>query len=335
MKWGVMMTKKARKGVDAMAKAADLLVADDLRKKKYTKVMLKENALLWMMALPSLVLIFVFSYMPMYGVIVAFQKYMPGKDIIGPNAANWVGLTNFRKFVSGYYFWRVIKNSLIIDSLEMTFCFFAPIAFALLLDQVRNQRFKKTLQTVSYMPHFISTVVVAGMVLSFVYRDGLITNILALFGMPAKDYRMETSAFRTIYTSTKVWKGFGWSSILYTATISGIDPNLYEAARLDGANRWQQAWHITLVGLRHIVAINLIMSIGDLLAADSGLILLLYTPATFEVADVVGTYIHRLGIEDGQYALTSAAGLFMSAIGFMLTFTANKISDWLTGYSLW
>lgn len=301
----------------------------------YTSVEKKENLQLWLMMVPSLALIFIFSYIPLYGILIAFQKYMPGKDIIGPNAAKWVGLANFKKFVSSIYFPRIIRNTVILSLYSLAFGFVAPILFALLLDQLRALRFKKILQTVSYMPHFISTVVVVGMLCSFVYSDGLITQFLTLFGLPAKNYRMESSAFRLIYTFTKVWKGFGWGSILYVATISSISPSLYEAAKLDGANRWQQIWHITLTGLRPIIAINLIMSIGGLLSSDSSFIQLFYQPATYEVADVLGTYIYRLGIEDGQYSLTTAAGLFMSVIGFLMTVAANKISDWLTGYALW
>ena len=304
-------------------------------KRRVSQVILKENAQLYLMMLPTLVLIVIFSYIPLYGILIAFEKYLPGKDIIGPNAARWVGLANFEKFVSSIYFGRIIRNTLVLSLYNLLFGFTAPILFALLLDQIRPQRFKKLLQTVSYMPHFISTVVIVGMVCSFIYTDGLITQILSLFGMPHKNYRMESSAFRTIYTTTKVWQGFGWGSILYTATISSISPNLYEAAKLDGANRLHQVWHITLVGLRPVIAINLITTVGNMLEADSSMIQLLYQPATYEVSDVLGTYIYRMGIEQGQYSLTTAAGLFMSIIGFILTFTANKTSDWLTGYALW
>lgn len=334
-------TQKAatRKGGDGRVRTESItesILPGSMKKRKtYTRVEIKENAQLWLLMLPTIALILVFSYIPMYGILIAFQKYLPGKDIIGPNAARWVGLANFRKFVSSVYFPRILRNTVILSLYSLAFGFLAPILFALLLDQIRALRFKKFLQTVSYMPHFISTVVVVGMVCSFIYTDGLITQFLTIFGLPAKNYRMDSGAFRIIYTATKVWQGFGWGSILYVATISGISPQLYEAAKLDGANRWQQVWHITLTGLRPIIAINLIMSIGGILSSDSSFIQLLYQPATYEVSDVLGTYIYRLGIEEGQYSLTTAAGLFMSLIGFALTFTANKLSDWLTGYALW
>lgn len=294
-----------------------------------------ENIQLWSMILPTMVLIFIFCYVPMYGVLIAFQDYLPGMDIIGKNAAKWVGLLQFKTFISSAYFGRIISNTIRLSFYTLLFGFLVPILFALLVDQIKRMRFKKFLQTVSYMPHFISTVVVAGMVCSFVYTDGLITNFLSVFGLPAQNYRLSSSAFTPIYVVTDIWKSFGWGSILYVATISSIDPALYEAAKIDGANRGQQIWHITLTGLRPVIAINLIMSVGGILSANSEFILLFYTPNTYDVADVLGTYINRMGIEGGHYSLTTSAGLFVSAIGFVLTFTANKISDWLTGFALW
>jgi len=185
------------------------------------------------------------------------------------------------------------------------------------------------------MPYFISTVVVAGMVITFLTTDGIVTNLLTSLGLPQKDYHIESSAFPWVYTVTNVWKNFGFGSILYCSIISSIDPGLYEAAKLDGANRAQQVWHVTLPGLRTVIAINIIMAVGSVLSANTELILLLYTPATYEVADVIGTYTYRLGILEGQYSYTTAAGLFTATIGFLLTFIANKISNKLTGYGLW
>jgi putative aldouronate transport system permease protein len=178
-------------------------------------------------------------------------------------------------------------------------------------------------------------VIVAGMVLSFIDTNGIITTLLAKFGMPAQNYRLSKSAFPLVYTLTNIWKTFGFGSILYFATITSIDPQLYEAAKIDGANRFQQVIHITLPGIQRIIAINLIMAVGSVLAANSELILLLYHPATYETADVIDTFVYRHGIEGGEFAYTTAVGLFMSAIGFVLTFTANKISNKLTDFGLW
>lgn len=294
----------------------------------------KETLQYFSLLLPVLILIFIFCYIPMYGIVIAFQDYLPGSPFIG-EGVRWVGLKYFRQFVQGEYFPRFIRNTLVLSSLNLVFGFTAPILFALLMDQIKAVRLKKVIQTASYMPYFISSVVVAGMVISFIDVDGLITRALGVFGMKPQNLRINADAFPWIYTVTNVWKGFGFGSILYFSTISSIDPGQYEAARIDGANRWDQVWHITLPGLRNIIAINLIMAIGGILNANSELILLLYTPATYETADVIGTYTYRMGIQGGQYSYTTAAGLFMSLIGFILTFIANKVSNRMTGYGLW
>lgn len=302
--------------------------------KKPTRKLTKESLQYYSLLLPVMVLIFIFSYMPMYGIIIAFQNYFPGSPFLG-EGVKWVGLKHFIKFVSGEYFPRIIRNTLVLSSLNLCFGFTLPIAFALLMDQIRHTHFKKIVQTASYMPYFISNVVVAGMVISFIDKGGIISNLLAVFGLPNQNWRVVSSAFPAIYTITNVWKGFGFGSILYFSTLSSIDPGLYESARIDGANRWDMVVHITLPGLRHIIAIQLIMSIGRILNTNSDLILLLYTPAIYDVSDVIGTYTYRMGILGGQYSYTTATGLFMSAIGFILTYLANKASNKLTGYGMW
>ena len=284
--------------------------------------------------IPVVILVFIFHYLPMYGLVIAFQKYVPGDPFIG-QGARWVGLQNFQKFVGGIYFLRCLKNTLVLSLYELVFGFTAPIAFALLMDQIRNARFKKAIQTASYLPHFISTVIVAGMVVSFIDSNGIITRFLHLFGLPLKNWRVVSSAFAPTYTLTKIWKGFGFSSILYFSTMSAIDPGLYESARMDGANRWQQVWHITLPGIANLVFIKLILNVGGILGSDTNLILLLYDPATYDVADVFGTYIYRVGLLGGQYSYTTAAGLFMSIIGFIVTFITNKLCTVYTGFGLW
>lgn len=294
----------------------------------------KEMLQYYSLLLPVMAVIFIFCYVPMYGLVIAFQDYFPGSPFIG-KYVTWVGLKHFIDFVRGEYFLRLIGNTLYLSVLNLLFGFTAPIIFALLLDQVRHMRFKKFVQTASYMPYFISSVVVAGMVISFVDTDGLITQALAIPGLPKQNWRIIPDAFPVIYTVTNVWKNFGFSSILYFSTISSIDPALYESARMDGANRWKQMIYITLPSLLPIIAINLIMAIGRILSSNTELILLLYTPAVYDRADVIGTYTYRLGIVGGQYSYTAAAGLFMSIIGFGLTYIANKVSNRLTGYGLW
>ena len=318
--------RNARRG----RKAVQPPVKAPTAKKRIDGEMLQYYSLL----IPVLALIFVFCYIPMYGIVIAFQDYLPGSPFIG-EGVRWVGLKYFERFIGGEYFMRLIRNTLVLSGLNLAFGFSVPILFALLMDQIKTTWLKKTIQTASYMPYFISSVVVAGMVISFIDTDGLVMQLLSAFGVPKQNLRINSGAFPWIYTVTNVWKSFGFGSILYFSTISSIDPGQYEAARIDGANRWMQVWHITLPGLRNIIAINLIMAIGGILNANSELILLMYTPATYDVADVIGTYTYRMGIEGGQYSYTTAAGLFMSLIGFALTFAANKVSNKLTGYGLW
>ncbi len=226
-------------------------------KKRIDGEMLQYYSLL----IPVLALIFVFCYIPMYGIVIAFQDYLPGSPFIG-EGVRWVGLKYFERFIGGEYFTRLIRNTLVLSGLNLAFGFSVPILFALLMDQIKTTWLKKTIQTASYMPYFISSVVVAGMVISFIDTDGLVMQLLSVFGVPKQNLRINSGAFPWIYTVTNVWKSFGFGSILYFSTISSIDPGQYEAARIDGANRWMQVWHITLPGLRNIIAINLIMAIG-------------------------------------------------------------------------
>jgi putative aldouronate transport system permease protein len=295
---------------------------------------IQKNIQLYSLLFPVLVLLFIFCYIPMYGVVIAFQDYFPGNPFIG-QGVRWVGLKHFVRFVSGEYFLRIIRNTLVLSSLNLALGFTLPIFFALLLDQIRALTFRKFVQTASYMPYFISTVVVAGMVISFVNSNGIITNLLVALGFERMDFRLSKSAFPWMYTLTNIWKGFGFGSILYFATITSIDPQLYESAKIDGANRWQQVLHITFPGIQRIIAINLIMAVGHILGTNSDLLLLLYQPATYEAADVIGTYVYRVGIVGGEFSYSAAVGLLMSVIAFVLTFTANKVSNKLTDFGLW
>lgn len=295
----------------------------------------KEQCELWSMAALPIILIFIFSYIPMYGILIAFQDYVPGIPIIGDPRINWVGFKHFQTFIDGPYFARLLKNTVWLSLLNLAFGFWIPIIFALFLNEVKQLRFKKFTQTASYMPYFISNVVVAGMFLSFLSQDGLFNAINRLTGQATVAYITKPAFFPGIYTLINVWKSFGFSSILYFSSISAIDPALYESARLDGAGRFKLMWHITLPAIKPTIAILLIMQIGSILASNVDLILLLYRPSTYRTADTIGTYIYRLGITDGRFSYTTAIGLFMTVINFTLVFIANKTSNKLTGYAMW
>lgn len=297
--------------------------------------LVRENLELWSMILPVLAIIFIFSYIPIYGILIAFQDYTPGVPILFSDRIKWTGLENFSRFFESPSFWRLIKNTVVLSGLNLLFGFGAPIVFALMLNEVRQPKFKKFTQTASYLPYFISNVVVAGMLLSFMDMDGIVNNIAEALGGSRQAWRQNASAFPAIYTITNVWKGFGFNSILYLSSISSVDPALYESARLDGAKRLQLIRHITFPAILPTISIMLIMQIGSILSANSDLILLLYTPATYSTADVIGTYSYRVGLLGGEFSYTTAMGLFMAIINFGLVFVANRVSDRLTGYALW
>lgn len=286
--------------------------------------------------LPVLLHIFIFHYIPMYGVAIAFQDYYPGSPFISfDGSVKWVGLKHFIKFLSGPYFGRLFKNTFLLSFYILIFGFWIPIAFALLINELNDGFLKKFVQTASYLPYFISTVVVAGMVLSFINTDGVINSIVKLLGKKAIPFNTEPGYFSAIYTITNIWKTFGWNSILYLSSISSIDPNIYEAAKIDGAGRFRQAINITIPSILPTIVILLVFAIGGLLSANTEFILLVYNPAIYERADVIGTYVYREGLMSGNFSFGTAVGLFTSLVNFGLLYLANGSSRKLTDYALW
>lgn len=286
-----------------------------------------------MMIFP-LIMIFLFSYLPMFGIIIAFQDYVAGRPFFGEGVI-WVGLKWFREFVDSYYFARILRNTLVLNALNLVMGFWVPIIFALVVNEIRIRKFKKFTQTVSYLPHFLSSVVVAGMVVSFIANDGIITLMLRAVGFEAKSLNADPGAFPWIYTLTSIWKSFGWSSIIYLSTITAIDPGLYEAAAVDGAGRFRKIWHVTLPAMLPLIVIQLILSIGNMLSANTDLILLLYNSSTYKTADVIGTYVYRETLMGGKFSYGTASGLLMSILSFALTYIANAVSRKKTDYSMW
>jgi len=272
----------------------------------------------------------------MYGVAIAFQDYYPGSPFIAlDGSVSWVGLKHFVKFFSGPYFGRLFTNTFSLSLYILIFGFWVPIVFALLINELGNGFLKKFVQTASYLPYFISTVVVAGMVLSFINTDGVINSIIKSLGKKAIPFNTEPGYFPAIYTITNIWKTFGWNSILYLSSISSIDPNIYEAAKIDGAGRLRQAINITIPSILPTIVILLVFAIGGLLSANTEFILLVYNPAIYERADVIGTYVYREGLMSGNFSFGTAVGLFTSLINFGLLYLANASSRKLTDYALW
>lgn len=283
----------------------------------------KRNKLKYLMVIPILILLFLFCYRPMYGILIAFKRYRPA---LGVWDSPWVGFQYFEQFFRDPYCWRLFRNTLSISGLSLLFEFPAPILLALLLNEVRSRKYKKVVQTVSYMPHFISTVVVCGMITTFCASDGLINNIIVALGGTKSNLLLNKDLFYPIYIISDIWKGIGWDSIIYLAALSGVDQEQYEAARIDGANRLQQMFHITLPGLLPTVSMLLILRIGSLLSVGYEKIILLYQPTTYEVADVISSYVYRRGLMGGEFSYGTAVGLFNSIVSIILLLIANKAS---------
>lgn len=274
----------------------------------------------------------VFNYAPMFGILMAFEKYSPAKGILG---SKWVGLENFRTFFQGPFVGRLIRNTVAIGVLDLVVNFPAPIIFALILNEIRSKKFKKTVQTISYMPYFISAVVVCGLVKNFTQAGGVISEALAfLYGGKSVNLLNQTNAFWPIYILQNTWQGLGYGSIVYLAALSGVDQELYEAARCDGAGKWKQMIHITLPGILPTVILMLIMRMGAVFSVGADKLLLLYSPANYEVADVINTYVYRMGLQQYDYGLSTAVGLFNSIIGMTMLVCANKICKKATGTSM-
>ncbi|MES2262998.1 MAG: ABC transporter permease subunit [Pseudomonadota bacterium] len=290
------------------------------------------NRSVYLMLAPVLAYFIVFHYVPMYGTIIAFKDFNPASGIGG---SEWVGLDWFRQFFSSLYFERVIVNTLLLNVYDVLLGFPAPILLALLMNELTSHRFRQFVQTVTYLPHFISVVVVAGMLLDFLARDGVINNILAAFGATPDAIMNNPGWFRSVYVGSEIWQSVGWGSIIYLAALAGINPTLYEAARIDGANRWQQMRHITLPGLLPIIATLLILRLGQLMSVGFEKVILLYNPSTYETADVISTYVYRHGILDANYSYAAAVGLFNSALAMVLLVVANKLSRRWSGNSIW
>ncbi|OBZ17657.1 sugar ABC transporter permease [Bacillus sp. FJAT-26390] len=288
---------------------------------------------IYFMLLPVVVYYVVFLYMPMYGLQIAFKDFSPAKGIW---ASDWVGLKHFVSFYESYYFWRLIRNTVMISIYELVFGFPAPILLALLLNEIRKRAFKNIVQSITYLPHFISIVVVAGMMVDFLSGDGLINQLTDLLGIPSVSFLIAPEWFRSIYVSSGIWQGVGWGSIIYLAAIAGIDPSLYEAAKTDGAGRFKQIMHVTVPGIMPTVIIMLILRMGTLMAGGSlEKILLLYNSTTYETADVISTFVYRRGLLQMDYGFSAAIGLFNNIMNFILLVSANAVSRKINNTSLW
>ena len=286
--------------------------------------------LYWMLLIPVAYYL-LFHYAPMYGVTIAFKKFNARQGILG---SPWVGLKHFNKFMGDPYFWQVVGNTLAINLMDVVLGFPAPIILALLLNEARSSRFKRAVQTISYLPHFLSTMVVCGMLTNFMARDGLVNDIIAHLGGERTALLSKPELFRWIYVFSGIWQGMGWGAIIYLAALSGVNVELYEVAELDGANRWQQIWNITLPCIAGTISIQLILRCGSLLGSNTDKILLLYNSYTMPVADQIGTYVYRRGLLENSTSYSTAVGLFNSVIGMLMLVAVNFLSRRISETSL-
>lgn len=292
----------------------------------------QRNKALYIMVIPVLAFYILFHYKPMYGAIMAFMDYNPR---LGFSGSEWVGFANFTRFFESPYFVKLLRNTLLLSVYGIIFGFPAPIILALLLNEIKSTKFKKAVQTITYLPHFISLVVVTGIIKEFCQSTGLINDIIVALGGSRSALLQNPDLYRTIYIVSDIWQGVGWGSIIYLSALSGIDQQLYEAAEIDGAGRWKQMLNVTLPGIAPTIITMLIMRLGQVLGSSYEKTILLYNEAVYETADVISSYIYRVGLLDRDWGYSAAIGLFNSVINLLLLIAANKISKRVSETSLW
>lgn len=314
------------------AKVENTSVNFNLKKDSIFKKLFRDR-FLFLLFTPTLLYLIIFKYIPMFGIIIAFKKY---NLFLGVWASDWVGLKYFKLFFASPDAIEIIRNTFLLGFYKLTFGFPAPIILALLLNEVRIVFYKRFVQTVSYLPHFISTVVVAGMVTMFLKPpDGMINDMIGFFGFEPINFLQMSSWFRTVYVSSEIWQDVGWGSIIYLAALTAVDPQLYEAAKIDGASRWKQMWHVTIPGIAPAIVILFILNIGRILDEGFEKVFLLQNPATYETSDIISTFVYRAGIVQGNFSYGTAVDLFFGIISFTLVYGANAISRRVGETSLW
>lgn len=292
----------------------------------------KKFKVVYLLALLGVAYYVIFCYLPIGGVLMAFEKYKPTKGIFH---SEWVGFKYFIDFFTGAYAWRVIRNTILINVYDLIIGFPAPIIFALLLNEITGKFFKRTVQTISYLPYFISSVVICGILLDFLSQDGLINQIVSAFGLPKTAFMLYPQFFRTIFVGSGIWQGLGYGAILYLAALSAVDVQLYDAAVIDGCNRFKRVLHVTIPGIMPTIVIMLILRVGSMMNVGFEKIILLYNPSVYETADVISSYVYRYGLLQGNFSYSTAVGLFNSVVNFALLIAMNSFSKRVSDISLW
>ncbi|WP_282172286.1 ABC transporter permease [Cytobacillus firmus] len=297
---------------------------------KFKKIL--SNYQLYLFLLPALIYFIVFHYVPMYGVLIAFKDFVATKGIMG---SPWVGFKHFERFFDSYQFWTLIKNTLGLSITQLIVGFPLPIFLALMLNQIRSERYKRFVQTVVYAPHFISVVVLAGMIYVFFSNNGLINNIILIFGGDPISFMAKPEWFKPLYIASGVWQETGWAAIIYLAALAGVSPELHEAAVMDGANKWQRIFHVDIPAIMPTAVILLILSVGNIMNIGFEKAYLLQTPMNQPAAEIIPTYVYKMGLQQAQYSFAAAVGLFNSVINLILLIAVNKFAKKLSGTGLW
>ena len=286
-----------------------------------------------LMLVPVIAFFVIFHYVPMYGALIAFKKVAPGKGYL---AGEWIWFANFELFFNSIFFWRLLRNTFVLSFYSILFGFPIPILFALALNGIRRPYYKRFVQSVSYLPHFISTVIVVGMMVNFLSPvNGVVNRFIEAAGGSPIHFFNSVRWFRPLFVGSEIWQSFGWGSIIYLAALTGINPELYESATVDGASRLQRMWHIDLPGILPTIMILLIFRMGSILAVGFERIILMYNPATYEVADVIQTYVYRRGVLQADVSFATAVGLFNQTINLVFLVAVNRASRRITEISLW
>lgn len=307
-------------------------MGDGVLKKRGLKDIFKENWQLYLLVLPAVIYFFVFNYMPLYGIQIAFKDYKAVNGILG---SEWVGLKHFKSFFDAYYFKRLLANTFLLNIYNLLWSFPVPIILAIFLNQIRGEKIKRFIQTSIYVPYFISTVVLAGMLYIFLSPTSGILNFLRIsMGYKAIDFMSDAGAFRSIYIISGIWQSAGWGTILYIASLAGVDQALYEAAEIDGASIWQKIRYIDLPNLIPVAMMVFILDCGRLLSSDTNKALVMQTPGNIPTSDIIGVYVYNVGLGSGQFSYTAAIGLFVNIINFILIISVNKISKKATDTGL-
>ena len=302
------------------------------KKKINYAVYFKNNWQLYVLILPAIIYFIVFNYMPLYGIQIAFKDF---KAVFGISGSKWVGLKHFENFFHAYYFKRLLANTLLLNVYNLLWSFPVPIILAILLNQIKGPKIKRFIQTSIYVPYFISTVVLAGMLYIFLSPTSGIFNILRqALGMKAVDFMSDAKAFRTIYIVSGIWQSAGWGTILYIASLSGVDPSLYEAAEIDGASIWQKIRYIDMPSIVPVIVMVFILDCGKLLSSNTDKALVMQTAGNIPTSDIIGVYVYNVGLGSGQFSYTTAIGLFINVINFIIIITANQISKKISDVGL-